>query len=93
MKRVLTAIILAMALAGSCSPAMANGYSHSHLNDQIDWVISEIDRGNTGMHYLAGEYSRAAEQMGGFSQWKIDKLKQYLENVRPPKPKVERWRR
>jgi len=69
----------------------ASAYTRDYLNDQIDWVISEIRRGNSGMHYIANEYANAADNMGGISKRKIETLRNYVRGIRPIPPKTDGW--
>jgi len=70
----------------------AAAYDRGYLEQQIDWVISKIDEGNNTMHFLAADYLRAAVEMRGFPQWKLDRLRDYLQNVRPHPPIIDRLR-
>jgi len=94
MKSICLVVIILIALTLAV-PAIssANGYNREWLSGQIDWVISEIRNGNRSMHHVAAEYLRAASEMGGFPQEKLDQLRWYLREVRPRPPIADRWPR
>lgn len=73
-------------------PVFAGGYTKASLEEYIDDTIQQIRNGNAGMHYMAREYLSEAERMGGFSQEKLNILRNYLRNVRPHAPIVDRFR-
>jgi len=74
-----------------CLPATADG--QSYLDGQIDMVISQIKSGNNAMHFLAREYLNEAMKVGGIAQWKIKELEDYINNVQPADPIVDRFPR
>ena len=91
MKKLVVVFLVVLSLGIFCfSETYAN--DRAYLEYWIDMTITQIDEGNNAMHWEAARLLKEAQAMGGFEEWKLNKLRWYLRNVRPHAPIIDRWR-